>query len=542
VDQTGKRAAWLVLGAAFLLLAALNILFGTHWLDSDMAAEMIFSKLLLDEREFLATGQWYYSTEFRVLYTQLLMEPLFLLSGSWRVVRVLTNLLTYVLLLGSFFYLMKPFRIEPKTVVWTSVLLLLPFSETVATHVQMGNTYMPHMILLFFYFGMFLRLAERGCVWRPSREAGRGSVGKRIGLPVCFLLLSVVCGLSGVRYLLALQAPMLVSAAIDLRKTAEPARLRQAAGERLSYLVVCLAGLFGALVGYGLNVTSVTKRYSFQTYETTNFVSVYQGVFLERVRDTFGSLLMLFGYIPDRGFLSLRGLVTMAAFGILGVIVFITVRCGRLLGESGEGEPSGAYTHRRFLLYFFQTSLILHTFVLVFTTGTIVPRYYITVFQFALPLLAVYYQEEKSVLDRWLALAALCGCMVLATGKTVYSFVTTDKNQERKEAAAYLTREGYEFGYATYWNANILQELTDGKVEVANVSDWGDFGFFYWSTPRKYYEASYHRGKTFLLLTAEEAERYREEALVRAGRLVYEDENFQVLHFDSCEEVLGFRK
>ena len=30
-----------------------------------------------------------------------------------------------------------------------------------------------------------------------------------------------------------------------------------------------------------------------------------------------------------------------------------------------------------------------------------------------------------------------------------------------------LVEEGYTFGYATYWNANILQELSGGKVEVA---------------------------------------------------------------------------
>ena len=54
-----------------------NLFYLETWLDSDMAAEMIFSKLLAEEGKWLATESWYYSTEFRVLYTQILMEPLF---------------------------------------------------------------------------------------------------------------------------------------------------------------------------------------------------------------------------------------------------------------------------------------------------------------------------------------------------------------------------------------------------------------------------------------------------------------------------------
>ena len=74
--------AWGTLAAAFLLLVAMNLLWGDHWIDSDMAAEMIFSRLLAREGKWIATENWYYSTEFRVLYTQLFMVPLFHLLGD----------------------------------------------------------------------------------------------------------------------------------------------------------------------------------------------------------------------------------------------------------------------------------------------------------------------------------------------------------------------------------------------------------------------------------------------------------------------------
>ena len=528
-----------VLAAVFLMLVLLNIFCLENWLDSDMAAEMIFSKLLADEGEFLATGGWYYSTEFRVLYTQLFMEPLFMIFGSWHVVRMITNVLTYIVLLCSYFYMLRPLKVKKSTAVFTAALLLLPFSETFVTHVQMGNTYMPHMIILFFGFGMFLRLAGQKFEMRL----------KKMTLAGCYLLLSLVCGLSGVRYMLALQAPLVLTAVVYTMKSGEWSLYRREmtranrrkllSGERLQYLAFGILGAVGAVAGYALNVAVVARKYDFQTYEATNFISVYQGIFLERLQNTLGSLLMLFGYIPDKGFLSVRGLITLISFVLLGGIVFIAVRCGKELRS--DGERKGEVSQRKFLLWFFVTAFALNTFVFVFTTSTIVPRYYVTVFMFAVPLLAVFYEEERLPLDRFLITAGLCVCLGLATAKTVFSYVSTDKNEDKKAVASFLESGDYEFGYATYWNANIMTELTDGQVEVANLKDVEDLSFFLWSSPKKYYEEDYHTGKTFLLLTAEEAREHALSPAVLAGRIVFEDGNYTVYEYESAKEFLSHR-
>ena len=168
------RLAIGVLSLVFVMLVLLNIFVGEHWIDSDMAAEMIFSKLIAEEGGVFATTNWYYSTEFRILYTQLIMVPLFHIFESWHVIRVITNVITYLLLLGSYYYFMKPLCSKASTVIYSSVILLLPFSETVLTHVQMGNTYMPHLIIIFFCFGMFLQLAGAGD--KAAADTGRTAV------------------------------------------------------------------------------------------------------------------------------------------------------------------------------------------------------------------------------------------------------------------------------------------------------------------------------------------------------------------------------
>ena len=76
-----KYGAFALLGLVFFFLVFLNLFFHDHWLDSDMAAEMVFSRLLAESGHLFATPEWYYSTEFRVLYTQLVMTPLFLEIG-----------------------------------------------------------------------------------------------------------------------------------------------------------------------------------------------------------------------------------------------------------------------------------------------------------------------------------------------------------------------------------------------------------------------------------------------------------------------------
>lgn len=193
--------------------------------------------------------------------------------------------------------------------------------------------------------------------------------------------------------------------------------------------------------------------------------------------------------------------------------------------------------HSRFLLWFFVTAFILNTFVFLFTTSTIVARYYITVFLFVLPLLCIYYEYERLPLDRLLLAFLLCGALALATAKCVYSFADKDKNKDKKPVAAYLKEQGYTFGYASYWNGNIITELTDGAVEIANIHEIDRMDMFTWSSPVKYYQEGYHSGRTFILLTAEEAEKYAQARVIAAGEVVYEQQGYVVLHYDSAEEL-----
>ncbi|MBE5852426.1 MAG: hypothetical protein E7299_05670 [Lachnospiraceae bacterium] len=539
-----KIYPWLILGFFFVVLLFLNACYLDHWLDSDMAAEMMFSKLLAEEGSIFATTNWYYSTEFRFLYTHLLMGPLFRITDNWHVIRMLTNIVFYVLMLASYFYMVKPLCMNESKKVLCAIALLLPFSENVMLHMHMGNTYMSHVIIILFEMGIFLRLSAEG------------NCKKWLWIP--YMLLAVICGLSGVRYMLALQCPLLLTAVTYWMKSDKFRAFRMAfindesveasetnkdrltvfktfwkdnckwTEQSFRYIVVSILGLIGTLIGYVINVVYVSKAYSFQTYETTNFIHVYEGVFMERLQNAFGAILMLFGYIPDKSVLSLRGVVSLAAFGMMLVLAIVAWRVRKT-----------EHTENRFIVCFFYISFFLNTFVFVFTSSTLVPRYYITSFVFLIPMFAIYLSEEKLLLDRYLLAGVMTVCILLGTAKTSLSMMATDKNEARRPVAEFLMENGYHQGYATYWNGNIMQELSDGKIQMANVSDPEELEFFKWSSETAYYEDTFARGKTFLLLTAEEMTKYENSQAVKSGEVVYESDAFTILHYDSKDILFG---
>lgn len=519
---------YILLGLTLTLLLILNLLYQDHWLDSDMAAEMIFSRLLAEEHRVLATPDWYYSTEFRVLYTQLLMGPLFRILSSWHVIRIITNLVFYGLMLAAYFYFMKPLKIKKSLTVLSACILLLPFSETMMTHMQMGNTYMSHVILVLWFFGMFLRLAGR------EKKSARKAL-----LLVLYVGLAVVCGVSGVRYLLALQCPLALTALLYLmsgeafqnfrRRFSRENWTQLRKSSEMTAFLYSLLGAATSVLGYGINVVWISRAYVFQTYGATNFIALYQGVLFERIQNALGCLLMLFGYIPEKGFLSLRGLVSIAAFLLLGVFTYAAAK-------SRERERRGSL--RLFVVWFLIVSFLLNLFVFIFTTSTMVPRYYITIFIFALPVLCFYLEKESFPFDKLFVALLFSGCILLGTAKTVFSFISVDKNAEKRSVAQFLEENGYVFGFATYTNGNIITELTDGAVEIANIGDPEYLEYFKWSSPVKYYEEGYHTGETFLLLTAEEYASFSDAKSVQQGNLIYEDGHYTVLLYDSTEALM----
>lgn len=546
MNQTKKSwldyASVILLSGAVLTLIVVNILWGEHWINSDMAAEMIFSKLLAEEGRLIASSNWYYSTEFRVLYTQLVMTPLHYVFTDWHVIRVITNVVFYILMLASFYFVCKPLKIRRRNVWLCALALFVPVSEAVMTHLQMGNTYMSHVILCFVTFGLFLRLCDR------EQRCHRG---RYIVYAVLFAAICVVLGISGVRYMLDILVPLVMTAGVFVIRSGgfqvfrKEVTKEHLAGflktEQVTYLFVSFAGLVCGGIGYLINAMFISKMYQFQTYDTTNFIAVHEGVFWDRVQNALGEFLQMFGYIENKAFLSLRGLITILAFVMIATLGFTWVKGMRysLVQSTALVEPV-EQNHRRFTVLFAGISFVLHLFVFVFTTSTMVDRYFIPIAIFFLFTLAIYMEWEGLVFDRVVVCLILGGSLAFAGVKTYYSFVSNDKNADRYEMAEYLVEEGYTFGYASYWNSNIMTEVSDGALEMANLWSLESLGDFKWSSKMSSYEPK--EGKIFLIAENSELEALKEYGMLEKQEIIFENEDFKVLSFDSQAEFLAYRE
>ena len=106
----------ILLMAEIALMVYMTWQYGAQWLDSDDSAEMILAELLSREGGILSKN-WYYSTELRVLNTQLVMAPLFCLFSDWRVVRTVGTGVLLVILLFSYLFLCRSVKLG-KTLIY----------------------------------------------------------------------------------------------------------------------------------------------------------------------------------------------------------------------------------------------------------------------------------------------------------------------------------------------------------------------------------------------------------------------------------------
>lgn len=81
--------------------------------------------------------------------------------------------------------------------------------------------------------------------------------------------------------------------------------------------------------------------------------------------------------------------------------------------------------------------------------------------------------------------------------------------EQQKGVTNFLLQNGLEYGYATYWNANVNTVLSNGGVQInAVLISEGQVSPYYWITSTDWYKPEYYDGDTFLMLSSEELAAY----------------------------------
>ena len=489
-----------------------------HLLNSDDGSELILSRLLADKNQLLSPD-WYYSTELRVLNSQIVFATLFKFIDSWHWVRVIGTAVIYVLFVASYWFFCHAFRCQQYF--WlTAVLLLVPFSGLWFDIILRVPYYVPYITVMFVSLGL-CELCIR-CEKTQTRRL--------LWLMMCAVAVAVISCMNGPRQLVVSYLPLaLVAGLMFLGDCVVPkvATAAEALSKRRFYLSVVVS-LAGALVGYGINHW-LGHYYSFLKWENINF----------RLLDLSRLQMVVNGMFEGLGFsASAVSLRTLFANGLCFAIIFFSAIAVLSLVKRHR-EDGGAFGR---LGYFCLAAFSVYVLLYCFTDMSHTGRYSLPLIVLFIPLIA-YGCSVLIAGPLVRPLAALFVVLVFVNG-VMYCVDRGHWRSELPQVAKTLVAKGYENGYAMFWTGNVLTELSNGKLEMHVWADGQDcLGVsdvdqtMHW-LQKKEHEVVHAAGRVFVILTTRQDQYNNWPGLKAQGRIEYQSPGLVVYGFNSYEALV----
>jgi len=489
---------------------------GWQWLDSDHSSEMILGSILAQENTFISSN-WYYSTEIRMIYQTLFSMPFFKFLGgtsNWALIRALVILCNNIILLISYFFMMKQMKVSVNWILITGVFLLLPLSIEYWNIVLFGGYYVFFIAQLFCIIGLFTRLS------------GYTDLKKnQIVDFFLFTLLTFLLGMQGIRSLFSVYFPLLITC-IYLRIKIKKKKNYPLFLGCYSFIVCC----FGFLVNYYLLLKY--KFYSFDNIQLTDL----KDEFLIKFGQCVISIAEFFGFSAKNSILSVSGILSIIT--LIGT-VFLFRAFVKLYNRTQLPE------HKYLVLYFF-VSIIFNIFIFIIADQRVISRYFIPFMVLYVPLIAFLFNQIK-IFNYVKRVAVIAAVILYIFGQSYVNFqnlAVININTVRKGYIQYLSDNNLLYGFATFWNANVTTELSNGKIKMTGLysrslmSDEQKFGIHYWLMPVQYKDPLYYRGESFLLVSRAEWEYARNEK--RSFTMLhpdFEDNNYIIIRYPSAKVI-----
>ena len=178
-------------------------------------------------------------------------------------------------------------------------------------------------------------------------------------------------------------------------------------------------------------------------------------------------------------------------------------------------------------------------------------RYALPVIIFAAPLLAFALKnaaksaaglDKKQAFWHYLIPAGVIAAVVTAGAGRYPGLYRTDLTTALLEVSDSLVAQGYQSGYASYWNGNIMTELSNGHIEMFNWDDYVDGKvdveeLYVWLQPVSHYDKK-PEGKVFILLSSEEETICPLVEYLTEEDVAFRNDAYVAYGFDSYEDML----
>lgn len=512
----------------FLLFVFLLSIYAVTYLsknsiDSDASSELILAEHLAKTNQILSRD-WTYSTELRIIDTQILNSLLFRLTDNWQHIRIGSGLIHQMILLLSYLFFCRKSHFSLKASLLTCSLLLLPINVAYGRIVLYHNYYVPHIAFSFLTVGLLIGALE-------NKNKHR-TIDTLLLFAIAFL-----SGLKGVRHLLITFVPLLMVFTIRAFIRIYKQKQRFFSKETIHMFTLPVVSLIFCLLGF-LGNCVLAKFYTFRNYKDN---ILWELMPISELPELLQSYLYQFGFRNNIKIISLLGF--LSAIGI-GCGTWAIVESGKSLIRKTE------YDQTRYLTdSFFSCVVGLTVFIFLFAYkdyGFIL--YLIPCIVWIFPLIAG--ALDRISLQKFTATAQGLIPLICTVGLIINGFINlfwlTDDIYFQQEyeglsfkdnsivsslsgPTKFLDDHNMTVGYASFWHANILTEMTNGKIRMIPVHILDDFpAFNNWLTFK--IPPKSNDGNTFLLLSTEENFYQFDNAT-----LVYDDGTFFIYQFNDNE-------
>ena len=420
-----------LLGIYLCLFGFMIYKFAYQHIESDTSSELILGKLLAEEGTLLSKN-WLYSTELRVLNTNIIYFFVSLFVEDFLLLRTFSTVILMAILFSCAYYCLHSYE-KIKQPFFASFLFILPFSSIYNGFILYGMYYVPHIAILLFTLGTIQHIGKR-----------------KKGHYIIFVITSIIscfAGMGGLRQLLILYIPLVISHILlyAIYKKEEQKRLT----------VVSLTYFVCAGIGYVINSAILANIYHFVTY---NFMKT-KDFSMEGIVNFMNGYIQNFGYYANENLFSLKGIVGVLSLLLCFIFIWLIV-----LGFKKMEKKDLYYVNT---IVFVATSMIIFIGIYSFTTMQYVARYLTPtlILLIVVFLLVISYEPVEKVYKKIL-IYFICGYFFISSYVVVKDFIVNDWLKGEREVAAYIVEKDINKGYATFWNGNIMTELTNGTIDM----------------------------------------------------------------------------
>lgn len=515
----------------FICFAAIIAYIGIakNYLDSDMASEMILSQMCAKDNVIMSTN-WYYSTEIRLVNMTLPMTFFFKFFDNFHLIRILSSIVMLGIVPLSFMYFAKQAGLKKSAIYYVS-LLVLPFSQVFFQFGLSGLHYSAYIMAVFFPIGFVFKINNPDI-------AGR----KKILPWIMYILFAVLMGLTTIRQLLVIYYPLALATGIILlmdyldnyglrvisfKEFKEDILPTWKENKYICFFLTACVGALVASIAYCGNVLILRDIYDFSSYDRIVYTNVDD---FARFSEVLLGHARVLGYEPGYQFLSVQGICNILVIVFVGFMIGLTYR----MVKKNKMYP----INQRITIIFFACAVLFNDFVFMFSDRC-GDRYMLPYILFFIVILCIFSEREDIHISvRKLLYVGVMALFIINSACKYKEAIVAEKDNSRNNVVEFLMEQGYDFGFATYWNGNVLTEMTEGAIEIRNVNIqyWNNLHCDRWLMKKDYVDVSIDH-KVFILLTEDQYEDNADLKIFSDKYLVYDKDGYEVFEYKNTDEL-----